>query len=561
MNSVKRITVLMSLFVIFTLTIRAVPASEFRFPTGESLKAMKINTEIVAAMQIPVDILKHMPTSDLVKTCLDYPLYPDIVFYDSPQKGMDALIAQFNGLEELMKRKDAGAELLRAYCTTDPQDLDASLSSDRLGAFTMRIDYLELLLAQEPVLETLDREQRAALVEESVRKLESKMNFPDIYGQFGIDATAMAAFRLMEEEKDGESNREFGPGNRLKELYEQIVVSKPRSGGILTPCGTAVPGTISAGTAALSVYEQCFIQSYIPISYPTASVVGDADPDYNCHGYAWHMSRFSVYGPWPEKASIQTSQPKDYYVGDGSYITGGTTAVISYSIDHSAIPEGALSPYGMNAALGSVYYISKWGPGYLMRHLPEDVPSGYGTPQGYFSIAPPHTVSIAGVTSLTPGQTYTFTSLVRNGCNAVPGYQWAYSVGGSYINLGTSSSQSFTMGSQDVTLRLTVQKGDKVASDFHTVTCDSALSVSISGLTYMAEGQSFPFTAVITGGSGSVTSISWWAKFAVEFVDCHGVTQIVTMGTRNILLRVTVVKGGQTVNAYKTVFYSDQVAY
>lgn len=561
MNSVKRIAVLMSLFVIFTLTIRAVPASEFRFPTGESLKAMKKNAEIVAAMQIPVDILKRMPTSDLVKTCLDYPLFPDIVFYDSPQKGMDALIAQFNGLEELMKRKNAGAELLRVYCTTDPQGFDVSLSSDRLGAFTMRINYLELLLAQEPVLKTLDREQRDALVGESVRKLESKLNFPDIYGQFSIDATAMAGFRLMEEEKDGESNRKFGPGSRLKELYEQIMISKPRSGDILTPCGTVVPGTIAGGTAALSVHEMSFIQSYIPISYPTASVVGDADPDYNCHSYAWDMSQYSVYGPWPEKVSIQTSQPKDYYVVDGSYTTGGTTAVISYTIDHSAIPEGASLPYGMNAALGSGYYISKWGSGYLMRHLPEDVPSGYGTPQGYFSIAPPHTVSIVGVTSLTPGQTYTFTSLVRNGCNAVPGYQWAYSVGGSYINLGTSSSQSFTMGSQDVTLRLAVQKGTNLVYDYHTVTVDSALSVSISGLTYMAEGQDFPFTAVITGGSGSVTSISWWSKFAEEFVDCHSVTQIVIMGTRNILLRVTVVKGDETVYAYKTVFYSEEVAY
>lgn len=559
MNFAKRVAILMTLLVVLTLTIRAVPQSEFSFPTGEFLKAMKTNPEIVSAMQIPVDILKSMPTSELVKTCLDYPLYPDIVFYDSLQKGMDALIAQFNGLRELMNRQDAGVELLKVYCTTYPQDFDASLPSDRIGAFTMKISFLELLLGQEPVLENLHIKQRAALLEESVRKLETKLNYPDIYGRISIDATVMAGFRLMADEKIGELSRELGPGGRLQELYQQVVGSEPLSSGIYTPCGTEVPGTITAGIAALTGYEKSFIQSYIPISYPSATIVGDADPAYNCHGYGWHMSRESVYGPWSEKVSIQTSQPKDYYVTDGSYKTGGTTVVISYTIDHSAIPEGTSVIYDMVTPKDSGYYISKWGTGYLMRHLPTDVPSGYGTPQGYYSIAPDHTVTIVGPTSMTSGQTSTFTSSVLNGCNASPTYQWAYRIGtGSYLNLGTSSSQTFTMGTQDVTLRLAVQKGAKLVYDYHTVTyVVPALSVSISGPTYMSSGQTSQFTAVITGGSGTVTSVSWWAKWAVGFVNSYNINQSITMGTHNIYLRVTVVKGGQTVTALKTVYYSE----
>lgn len=561
MNLKKRVAVLMFVFMLatLTLTVRAVPQSEFSFPTGEALKGLKTNPGIVASMQIPVDILKSMPTSELVKTCLDYPLYPDIVFYDSLQKGMDALIAQFNGLRELMNRQDAGVELLKVYCTTYPQDFDASLPADRIGAFTMKISFLELLLGQEPVLKTLDLKQCVVLLEESVRKLETKLNYPDIYGQNSIDATVMAGFRLMAEEKTRELMQASDSSARLQELYQQVVGTEPLSSGIYTPCGTEVPGTITAGIAALTGYEKSFIQSYIPISYPSATIVGDADPAYNCHGYGWHMSRESIYGPWTAKVSIQTSQPKNYYVTDGSYKTGGTTVVVSYTIDHSAIPEGTSVQYDMVAPKDSGYYISKWGTGYLMRHMPTDVPSGYGTPQGYYSIAPDHTVTIVGPTSMTSGQTSTFTSTVLNGCNATPTYQWAYRIGtGSYVNLGTSSSQSITMGTQDVTLRLAVQKGAKLVYDYHTVTYAVApLTVTISGPAYMSSGQSAQFTAVITGGSGTVTSVSWWAKWAVGFVNSYSINQMITMGTHDIYLRVTVVKGGQTVTALGGVNYSE----
>lgn len=118
------------------------------------------------------------------------------------------------------------------------------------------------------------------------------------------------------------------------------------------------------------------------------------------------------------------------------------------------------------------------------------------------------------------------------------------------------------MGSQDVTLRLAVQKGAKLVYDYHTVTYAVApLSVSITGPSYMDGGETYQFTAVITGGSGTVTSVSWWAKWAVGFVDSHSITQMVTMGTHDIYLRVTVVKGGQTVTVFKTIGYNDPSKY
>jgi len=39
---------------------------------------------------------------------LNYPLFLDALAYNWPQEGFNAVSGQFNGLQELLKRKDAG---------------------------------------------------------------------------------------------------------------------------------------------------------------------------------------------------------------------------------------------------------------------------------------------------------------------------------------------------------------------------------------------------------------------------------------------------------------------
>lgn len=101
---------------------------------------------------------------------------------------------------------------------------------------------------------------------------------------------------------------------------------------------------------------------------------------YNCHGYAWHVSTGG--------SQIAIDQPT--YGGVTPYVSGSNPSYtqtsysgsqaklrVRYSGDHSAVTTAY-----------SNLFISKWGPGPLVRHAPNDVSpgsGGYGTPSTYWT--------------------------------------------------------------------------------------------------------------------------------------------------------------------------------
>ena len=68
--------------------------------------------ERVALSQVPSELLGELSTDELIVTCLNYNLLGDIGLYNSLQQGFDILKKQYNGFQELLKRKDAGSRLL-----------------------------------------------------------------------------------------------------------------------------------------------------------------------------------------------------------------------------------------------------------------------------------------------------------------------------------------------------------------------------------------------------------------------------------------------------------------
>lgn len=84
--------------------------------TYQSLK------EMLDACQIPTDILSKIPTDELVRICMDYPLSVNYIAYDDKLKGIKAIMDGFNGFAELQKRSDAAEELISFY---EKIDIDA----------------------------------------------------------------------------------------------------------------------------------------------------------------------------------------------------------------------------------------------------------------------------------------------------------------------------------------------------------------------------------------------------------------------------------------------------
>ncbi|MBQ6105006.1 MAG: hypothetical protein IJL03_03545 [Lachnospiraceae bacterium] len=86
----------------------------YRYPSlpGMTTWAYGNHADMVKACRIPDEVLSGMSTENLVQTVLFYPLFPDVLAYDSMDMGYNAIKQSFNGLSELCKRTDRNEALL-----------------------------------------------------------------------------------------------------------------------------------------------------------------------------------------------------------------------------------------------------------------------------------------------------------------------------------------------------------------------------------------------------------------------------------------------------------------
>lgn len=166
-----------------------------------------------------------------------------------------------------------------------------------------------------------------------------------------------------------------------------VMLKQMCHGQVNTPNGVPVPAS------ALFVYsavkysdaqlqsEQNNIQNG---AYGSSCIIlSGYSRNYNCHGYAWHVSTGGAQtcidqalgGITPYVAGVNPSYTQTNYNS-----TIGKLRV-RYSIDHSAV-----TTYDGK-------FISKWGPGPLVKHNALDVPPGYGNPSTCWTCkyAPPLT--------------------------------------------------------------------------------------------------------------------------------------------------------------------------
>lgn len=139
---------------------------------------------------------------------------------------------------------------------------------------------------------------------------------------------------------------------------------------IYTPKGSSL--TAYNSMPSMSAEDKSDWSDYVDYYYPSATEIDapSATYDYNCHGYAWHVSEggsdvwigLAGYDAYPEDV-------EDIYWTDGSYVetTEPYASKVSYYEDnHSAIQT---STQGV--------YRSKWGSGPLMQHARDYGPAVY----------------------------------------------------------------------------------------------------------------------------------------------------------------------------------------
>lgn len=204
MDFIKKLQGVITLIILSVVLLHAQQSSgvyDYPIKPGTSeWKALKTHQQMANICQIPEAILHSMSTKDLIETCLSYPLYSDMFFYDAIQVGFQAVTDHFNGLQELLKRNDAGTILLEKYKRMDPA-FDHNWSRAKRSKFILNFRSIEILLAQEVVLSKLQATQKRSLIEECIRKSNEKANTLKAYGIFDQSGIALIAGRIMKIEK------------------------------------------------------------------------------------------------------------------------------------------------------------------------------------------------------------------------------------------------------------------------------------------------------------------------------------------------------------------------
>lgn len=320
--------------------------------------------ERIAALQIPEAILAIIPTERLLDICLDFPYLLDVLFYEDYQKGIEALRAEFNGFEELLNRKDLGKFAL-AKNKNFPLELEKLKDKNDIkkGIFSFQCFVLDLILAQENVVKTLSNNEEDELLEVSIQNMELRNQQKDVFGS--ISTTPL--YLSYAKSTLPNSNIKYADSKRIitADDYKLITTVK-------TPKGSIVPhtGVLKVSDVYTSDSEIASLSEYLRVNYNGAILVDAPSYKYNCHAYAWHVSEggdkvwIGIYDSPLDKPIAE-----DVYWEDGSYyeVPESEATKVSYheTGDHSAI------------RLSSEWYQSKWGSSSLVKHHPNDVPTGY----------------------------------------------------------------------------------------------------------------------------------------------------------------------------------------
>lgn len=141
-------------------------------PGTQEWAAMPTVAERVEACQIPEAQLAKMSTEGLIGSWMTFPFALDILANSTYQSGIAHWMNNFSGLQELAKRSDAGTELLGYYEKMSPACAASNASYYPAGSFSFL--FIELVLAQDVVLNKLTQQQKKALVAEALEKDEQK---------------------------------------------------------------------------------------------------------------------------------------------------------------------------------------------------------------------------------------------------------------------------------------------------------------------------------------------------------------------------------------------------
>lgn len=418
--------------------------------------------ERILALQIPNDILPKIPTNNLLKICLDFPYLTDMFAYNSQKEGFDALVDEYNGFKDLLKRKDLIAALLDEF-EMIPNKIHKIVFAEEKekGDYSFKYYVLTYLLKRAIIDLGVNNDQKERISESILVNKEITLKYPEIFGKLCVNAVNSLEKAINSTNTRATTSLVVGQTVQIHD--HDYIVSKRQ-----TPRGSDVWVEVLDDDDYTSSQKMNLM--YNVINNYGADFLSEATYSYNCHSYAWHMTE----GNSNDHVWLgYYSTDEDVYWDDGSYyeVPESLATKVRYTNEHSAV------------RLSNNLYVSKWGPWPLVAHTPNNVPSGYGVPYKYYKRTPP----ITGPFIICSTATYYIDDLPA-------GYSvtWSFKNASSLNNLIQQNSPSanqctITPGSTNIdhTLVATIWKNN---TDLVTIEKDIMTPKSLTG-TIHQEGQ------------------------------------------------------------------------
>lgn len=159
-------------------------------PGMEQWASFTTGQQMVDALQIPLSILPDLSTNDLVKICMNYPLFIDYLADNNHRRGISYMIEIFNGFKELSLRMDGVHELIRSYIEFPVlDDLPDENSKDYYMPY--KLPFLEIFLADDSFINQLDSQMASELEQSVLVKYTKKLEYANVYSLFNVRHTML----------------------------------------------------------------------------------------------------------------------------------------------------------------------------------------------------------------------------------------------------------------------------------------------------------------------------------------------------------------------------------
>ena len=311
-------------------------------PGTAEWKALNIQ-ERLKVCQIPEPLLKKISTAGLIGTVLNYPFYwANILTANSGlQQAFSDMAAYFNGIQELLARKDAGSELLLKYRSIPPPKKEAT--DMEIGDYLFYCYSFEILFAQDVIRAGLTEAQLKAMKKELLAKYETRRELNEAGG---------LSKEIM----------------KVNNVLPQENLPKESATTVYTPKGSTVPARqMDPKTDEYGEKEMLKCNQLIDVAWlgPLAKRESNCSLLYNCHSYTWHYQSIS------NMIRIYKPNQQQYWL-DGSYSPWlGPTVESGMKLDYFSDDHSAIFVSGQDPTADPAMAIcrSKWGyDGPVMWH-------------------------------------------------------------------------------------------------------------------------------------------------------------------------------------------------